>query len=136
FLSINSCLLSQFQRSYTKQYKQHRHDPEPRYNLRFMISFLLVMVVQGTHQKNPSAHTIFLFSVFEIGYLYHHAQVLDQEYATENRYQQFLVHDDGDSGNDSSQGQASRIAHEYLGGIGIVPKESHTGPDHGGQEYG
>src|SRR5690606_39281232 len=107
FLSINSCLLSQFQRSYTKQYKQHRHDPEPRYNLRFMISFLLVMVVQGTHQKNPSAHTIFLFGVFEIGYLYHHTQVLDQEHATENRYQQIRMHNDGDGDNDTSKCHAA-----------------------------
>ena len=48
-------------------------------------------------------------------------KVLHQEDTAKDGYQQFLVNNDGVYCDDSSNGQTARIAHEYLGRIGIVP---------------
>lgn len=63
----------------------------------------------------------FPFPALEIFDLQNNRQVLYQEYATQNRDQEFLVDDDGKYGNDTADCQASCIAHEYLGREGIVP---------------
>jgi hypothetical protein len=85
--------------------------------------------MQGAHEKYPSSLSEFFLCVFEIGYLYHHAQFLYQEYSAEQGYQQFFSNNDGQGRNDATQRQASRITHEYLRRIGIIPEESCTGPD-------
>ena len=42
--------------------------------------------------------------------------------------------DDGEYGNDSTDGQATRVTHEYLRGEGVVPKETNQGTDEGTDE--
>src|SRR6185312_11160138 len=121
--------LSYFQRSYRKRHTQDRDDPKPGHDLALMVSQLLIMVMQGTHKKHPFSVAIFLFRIPEIADLYDDAETLDQENAAENRDQPFLTNDNGQCGDDTPQCQATRIAHEHLRGIGIVPEEAYAGPD-------
>ena len=58
-------------------------------------------------------------------------KVLHQEDTAKDGYQQFLVNNDGVYCDDSSNGQTARIAHEYLGRIGIVPQEADKCTDKG-----
>ena len=44
------------------------------------------------------------------------------------------MNDDGQHGNDTADGQGAGIAHEDLGGIGIVPEETDEGTDRSGNE--
>ena len=67
-----------------RQYHTHQcHDPKPHRYLTLMITQLLVVMVKGTHQKYPSALTIFPFCVFEITHLNHYTQTLHKEDQTE-----------------------------------------------------
>ena len=58
-------------------------------------------------------------------------EVLHEEDTAKDGYQQFLVNNDGLYCDDSSNGQAARITHEYLGRIGIVPQEADKRTDKG-----
>ena len=61
--------------------------------------------------------------------LYDDAQALDEENAAQDREQQLLMDDDGANSDDAADGQGAGVTHEYLGGIGIVPKETDHGSD-------
>ena len=63
------------------------------------------------------------------------AQTLDEENATKQRQQQFLVNDDSTDTDDAADSQRTGIAHEDLGGIGVIPQETNHGTDEGGQEH-
>ena len=43
--------------------------------------------------------------------------------------------DDGAHGDDSADGEASRVAHEDLGGVGVVPQKSDQCADKGTEEH-
>lgn len=82
------------------------------------------------------AHALSLaLHVLEVGGLYDDAQALHQEYATQDGEQQFLVYDDGPDTYDAADGQRSRVSHEHLGRIGIVPEEAYHGSHEGTQEH-
>ena len=61
-------------------------------------------------------------------------QALHEEDEAKQGQQQFLVYDDGCHADDAADGQAARIAHEHLGGIGIVPEEANQCADEGTDE--
>ena len=87
--------------------------------------------------RRPFEETLFnsfSFTGFIIYPLQYHRQVLYEEYPAENRYQQFFVDDDGFFGNDTADGQAARITHEYLCRISVVPKEADHRTDEGANE--
>ena len=60
----------------------------------------------------------------EVFHLKDDAEALQEEDATEDGQQQFLVDNNGQDGDDAANGQATRVAHKYLGGIGVVPEET------------
>ena len=113
--------LSDFQSHNSKDHTKDCHDPKPGYYLTLMISELLVMMMQGAHQKDPPALSMLSSRIFEITYLQDHADVFHQENTAEYRDQQFLANDHRQRGDDSPQRQATRIAHKYRCGISIVP---------------
>src|SRR5579872_1657055 len=123
--------LPDLQSRYSERHAKDRYDPEPCHDLALMIPQLLIMMMQGAHEKNPSPLAVFFLRIPEIGYLYHYAQVFHQEYAAEDGDQPFLPHDDGQGGDDAPQGKAARVAHEYLCRVGIIPEEAHAGADEG-----
>jgi hypothetical protein len=52
-----------------------------------MIAQLLIMMMQGAHEENPSTLSVFLFCILEISHLDTDAQHFYQEYAAEDRDQ-------------------------------------------------
>src|SRR5690606_9345840 len=101
-------------------------NPKTRYDFGFMVTFFLIMVVKRRHQKHPPSFSIFLARVLEVRHLHDDRQVFDQEYAAQHRNQQLLTDEHGKGGDDATNGQASGIAHEYLGWVGIIPQKSGT----------
>ena len=67
--------------------------------------------------------------------LHHHAEAFYEENTAEDRQHQLLVDDDGTYCDDTADGQRTRIAHEYLGRVGVVPEETDEGSDEGTEEY-
>ena len=59
--------------------------------------------------------------VFKVGHLQHDRYILHQENTAKDRNQQLLTDDDRENGDNTSQGQATRISHKYLGRIRVVP---------------
>src|SRR5882757_1918687 len=106
--------LADLQRSYGKGHTQYRRDPKSCHDLALMISQLLIMMMQGAHQKDPPSLAVFFLCVFKVSHLYHYAEILHEEHSTEYRYQPFLPDDDGQRGDHSAQHKAASVAHEYL----------------------
>ena len=73
----------------------------------------------------------FLFSALEISYLKNNRKIFYQEDSAEDGYQQLFMNDDCEYRYDTTDGQAAGIPHEYLGGKGIVPKETNQRADKG-----
>src|SRR5665213_131726 len=119
-----------------KHHTEYGHDPESRYDLALIITQLLIMMVQRAHEKYPLPVPIFLSRIFEIGHLQYHADILNQEYPAEYRYQQFFSYDECQRSNYSAEHQATGVSHEYRCRIGIVPEKSETGSDQRTDEYG
>src|SRR5690606_25917597 len=86
------------------------------------------MVMQRRHEKYPPAFTEFFLRVFEIGNLQDHGYIFDNEYSAKRGYQQFLPDSQCEDGDNTTQGQASRVAHEHLCRIRVIPEESQAGP--------
>src|SRR6185312_6239489 len=96
-----------------------------------MIAQLLIVMMQRAHEKDPSAFTVLLLRISEISYLYGYAKDLYQEHAAEDRYQPLLADDDRQGRNDAAESETAGIAHKDLRRVGVIPKESYTGPDEG-----
>ena len=67
--------------------------------------------------------------------LHHHAEALYEEDTAEDRQHQLLVDDDGTHGDDTADGQRTRVAHEHLGRVGVVPEKTDERSDEGAEEY-
>ena len=70
-----------------------------------------------------------------VPHLHHHAEALDEEDAAEYGQHELLVDDDGAHGDDAPDGQRARVAHEYLGRVGVVPQEADERADEGAHEH-
>ena len=97
---------------------------------------VLEMVVQGRHAPHAVADTRALLGVTEPETLDDDGQALGEEYAAQQRNQQFLAHQHGAHADDAADGEAARVAHEYLGGEGIEPEEADEGAHEGAHEDG
>ena len=71
----------------------------------------------------------FALTYLIVPYLHDNAQTLDEEDSAENGQQEFLMDDDGTHSNDTADGEAARITHEYLCRVGIVPEETNQCSD-------
>src|SRR3712207_6461587 len=78
------------------------------------------VVVDGGALKDALLHA-FALAQLKVPHLQYDAEALYEEYAAENREQQFLMDDDSSNGDNAANGERPRIAHEYLGRVGVVP---------------
>ena len=78
------------------------------------------MVVDRSTLEEALFHATFLSKLI-VKALDDDREALHEEYATEDGDEQFFADDDGAHGNDTTDGEATRVAHEYLGGEGIIP---------------
>jgi hypothetical protein len=60
----------------------------------------------------------------ERGHLDDHRHRFEHEDAADDRQQQFLLDEDRDRAERAAERQRSHIAHEDVGGIGVVPEEA------------
>ena len=93
------------------------------------------MVVQRGHEEHPTAFPVLLFGVAEPPHLDDHAEVFNEENPAEHRDEKFLADGDGERGDDAAQRQRSGVAHEDLGGKGVVPQEGNARTDKRGDEH-
>ena len=77
--------------------------------------------MQGRHFEYASSGAILLFGYFKVGYLKYDRQVLDKENGTQNRQEQLFAYEYGKDRYNAAYGEASRVAHKYLRGIGVIP---------------
>lgn len=97
-------LLSQFQ-SGDCGYREHdAYDPESGHDFGFGVALLLVMVVEGAHQEDASAFTVFLFSVFEVAHLEDDADILGEENPSDDGEQELFTHGKGQHRDDGTDG--------------------------------
>ena len=75
------------------------------------------------------------FAHLEIIHLQHHAQALNEEDAAEYGQQQFFVNDDGSHGDNAANGKRTRITHERLCRVSVVPKETNERTNEGAEEH-
>ena len=99
-----------------------------RYDFRYTDKDGYEVMMQGRHLEQT--HVLALVAL-DIPHLHDDRQLLDQEDAAQHGNEPFLADKDGKHGDDASQAQATRIAHEHLGRIGVVPQETDGGPDKG-----
>ena len=78
-------------------------------------------MMERAHEKYSSTFAFLLLCIFEIGYLYHDAEAFHQEHPAEDGYQPFLPDDDRQGGDDTPESKATRITHEYLCRISVIP---------------
>ena len=98
-------LLSQFQ-SGDCGYREHdAYDPESGDNFGLRVAFFLVVVVERTHQEYATSFTIFFLGVFEVAHLNDDAQVLCEEYPSDNWKQKFFAYSQGQYCDDGTYGQ-------------------------------
>lgn len=87
-----------------------------------LIALCAEVVVDRCALEDTLLHTSPL-SYLVIVNLHHHAEAFYEENTAEDRQHQLLVDDDG-ACDDTADGQRTRIAHEYLGRVGVVPEET------------
>src|SRR5277367_5810524 len=61
---------------------------------------------------------------------------LQNEDTADERKEQFLTDDDGNSGDGSADGERTDIAHEDFSGMGVVPEKADGCADHGSAKNG
>ncbi len=82
---------------------QKAHD-----DLRFGPSFQPEMVVKGRHEKDAAAFAELAAAVFEITYLHHHRNGLNDEDSPDQEKDEFLADDDRDVSDQPAQRPATR----------------------------
>ena len=68
-------------------------------------------------------------------YLHYHAQALNEEYAAEYGQHEFLVYDYCRDGYYASYRERTRVAHEHLGRVGVIPQETYERAHEGAHEH-
>lgn len=79
------------------------------------------MMVQGRHPEDPFPRPGLPFCILEITYLEDHGKAFHEEYAAEDRDQDLFPDHDCKYRYYATYGQAARIPHENLSGVGIIP---------------
>ena len=136
------CKLANFE-SYESNYSEEDgYQEEAHHNLRFrdgplgilplgldLPGWHLEVVMQGRHLEDALAHAALALRDLEIEHLNHHREVFNKEDGAQDGNEQLLAYEDGKHGNDATQAQAARIAHEHLRRIGVIPQEADGGAD-------
>ena len=88
------------------------------------------MVVNRSHQQNPlSPHLVG-------NNLDNHRDGFQDENSPDGKEQKFLLNQQGNSPNSTSQGHRAHITHKDLSGIAVVPEKAQCGPNHGPAKNG
>ena len=98
-----------------------------------IVQFPEVVVNRGSPKY---AHALILpLIIFKGLCLDDDAEAFYKEYAAKNGEQELFVNDDSTNTNNSANHQRSCVAHEHLGGVGIIPKETYHRTNEGAEEY-
>src|SRR5437868_11029935 len=81
------------------------------------------MMMDGRHAKDS------LTAQFEGADLQDDAERFDDENATDEKQQNFLLDNDGDNADRAAEGERTDIAHEHFGGMRVVPKKAERSAD-------
>src|SRR5712692_7854095 len=122
--------LPQFQRRQRKQRKNQRGDPKPHDHFRFAPTEQFEMVMDGRHAEDALA------AQFERTYLQNHGKSFNDEDTADEKEQDFLLDDDSDGAQCSSERQRANIAHEDFRGMRVVPEKPERSPHERPAEYG
>ena len=90
-----------------------------------MPAFLFKMMMKRRHQKYPLT-----LGHFEIADLHDHRQRLHHKDSADDGQKDFLFDNHRNRTQSGPQRQRTHIAHENLGGIGVVPEETQAAADH------
>src|SRR5690349_25031987 len=66
--------------------------------------------------------------------LNHHGKRFGYEHSANEDQQQFLFNNDGYRTDGTAESQRTNVAHEYFGGMCVVPEKTETGTHHGSAE--
>src|SRR5216684_5866053 len=122
--------LPQLQGRQRKQRKNQRGNPKPHDHFRFAPTEQFEMVVNGRHAENALA------AQFERTYLQNHGKRFNDEDTADEKEQDFLLDDDSDGAQCSSERQRANIAHEDFRGMRVVPEKPERSPHERPAEYG
>src|SRR2546430_13368086 len=81
------------------------------------------MMMDRRHAKDS------LTSQFKRANLQDDAERFDDENATDEKQQNFLLDNDGDNADRAAEGERTDIAHEHFGGMRVVPKKAERSAD-------
>src|SRR5256885_15057809 len=81
------------------------------------------MMMDRRHAKDS------LTSQFKRANLQDDAERFDDENATDEKQQNFLLDNDGDNADRAAEGERTDIAHEHFGGMRAVPKQTERSAD-------
>ena len=87
------------------------------------------MVVQGRHLEDTHALTRTHTGVLEVEALDERRGKFGDEDTAEDRQEELLTDEDSEDTDDTTECQTTRVAHEDLCGIGVVPEEACRRPD-------
>ena len=88
------------------------------------------MVMDGRHAEDA------LTAQFERAHLQNHGKCFDDENATDEKEQDFLLDDDRDGAQCSAQRLRANVAHEDFCGMRVVPEETERSSDQRAAENG
>src|SRR5437868_8701980 len=88
------------------------------------------MMMQRRHRENAAAGEL------ETQHLHDDRDRFDDENATDNGEQKFLLTTNRDHSDHPTDGERAGIAHEDFGGMTIEPKESESGADKRSANHG
>src|SRR5688572_3421839 len=113
----------QLQRRQAEQRKQDRDDDEARDHLGLAPPDQLEVMMERRHAEHPPAGHL------EPADLDDDRQRLEHPDAADHHQQQLLLDKDGHGADGAAEPQGADVAHEDLGGIGVVPEEPEAGAD-------
>src|ERR1700674_2722200 len=121
--------LPQLQRRQRKQGKNQRGDPKPHDHFRFAPAEQFEMVMNRRHAKNA------LPAQLERAHLQNHGKRFDDEDPANEKEQDFLLDDDRDGAQRSSQRQRANVAHKDFRGMRVVPEKAERSPHQRAAKY-
>src|ERR1700678_2982399 len=126
--SLRMSFLSQLQSRQREQSHHQSRDPKAGNDLRFFPAQLFEMMMDRRHLEDP------LLAQLVTAHLQNYRQRFDHVDTTDENEQDFLLDQNRNDTQRSAQRQRSHVAHENLGRMRVVPKESERCAHHGAAE--
>ena len=118
-------MLSNLQKCERRDAQNNSYDPEAGDDARFDDALFLVMVVEGGHQEDPPAFTVFLSCIFKVITLDEDAHAFGDEDAAEDGEEELLAREDGADADDAARmlRALSGRTHQVTTGVCMVAKD-------------